>query len=484
MQRQVWLSLAIRVVIAVVLAGSTLVYAAALEITNVTPSRGATTGGTTVFISGSGFTGATQVLFGATPATSFTVNNDTSIQATAPSAAAGVVNISVVTPEGTVTLEEAYGFGAIPTALADSYSTPFGTTLVVNSPGVLTNDDATGGGGVVVEIGANVTNGALTLTPDGGFSYVPNSGFAGTDRFTYRSRNNTGFSNFAAVTIAVGVPSGPLPPSALQVVSVIGNRLTLRWTPPLLGPTPTGYVIEGGVSPGEVAGTVQAGVTPLFAFDAPSGTFFIRVRTIAGTVQSAPSNEVTALVNVPAPPSAPEGLLGSVNGNALTLAWRNSFAGGAPTGLVLDVTGSLTTSMPLAVTDMLHFAGVPSGTYTLSLRAVNTVGSSPPSTPVTLTFPSGCGAVPQPPVNFVAFKDGATIRLVWDPPASGEAPTGYVVHVSGSAAGSFATAARTMSGTVGAGTYILSVAATNPCGASTATPTQTVVVSLAATAPQ
>jgi YVTN family beta-propeller protein len=68
----------------------------------VSPNSGALSGGTTVTITGWGFTGATAVSFGGIPATSFTVNSDTTITATAPPAAGiGTVAITVTTPAGT-----------------------------------------------------------------------------------------------------------------------------------------------------------------------------------------------------------------------------------------------------------------------------------------------------------------------------------------------------------------------------------------------
>ena len=460
----------------VLLASSAHLRAAAPEIVNVTPSRGPTTGGTLVFISGSGFTGATQVLFGQTAAPSFVVNNDTSIQVQTPPGAVGVVNVSVVTPEGTSTLDEAFGYGPIPIAVGDTYNTTFNTSLAVNSPGVLANDDPNQGGGVVVEVGAAVNNGTLTLNPDGGFTYTPATGFVGTDRFTYRSRNATGFSNYARVTLNVTGPTGPLPPTAFRVSQVRGNRITLRWTMPTVGPAATGFTIEGGVAPGQVASTILVGAVPEFTFEAPTGTYYLRVRTRSGTAQSDPSNEVVAFINVPAVPSAPEHLVGLVNDSGLALAWRNSFAGGEPTGIVLDVTGSLTTSLVLGPTDTFSYAGVPPGTYTFSVRAINAAGSSAPSAPLTLTFPGACSGVPVAPAEFAAYKVGNTLHVAWEPATSGAAPTGYVVNVSGSLVGVFPTTARALSGSVGPGTYTFNVVATNACGASAATPAQTVTV--------
>ncbi len=48
----------------------------------VSPNAGPTTGGTVVTITGTGLLNATSVAFGATAASSFTVNSDTSITAT------------------------------------------------------------------------------------------------------------------------------------------------------------------------------------------------------------------------------------------------------------------------------------------------------------------------------------------------------------------------------------------------------------------
>jgi hypothetical protein len=81
-------------------AGSTAAVAPA--VTGVSPGSGPVSGGTSVTITGSGLTGATGVSFGGTAASSFTVNGDTSITATAPAAtAAGPVDVTVTTPSGT-----------------------------------------------------------------------------------------------------------------------------------------------------------------------------------------------------------------------------------------------------------------------------------------------------------------------------------------------------------------------------------------------
>ena len=84
-------------------------------VTAVNPASGTTAGGTSVTITGTGFTGATAVHFGTAAATSFTVNSDTQITAISPAAPndASYVDITVTTPSGTsaVTEQDQFGYG-------------------------------------------------------------------------------------------------------------------------------------------------------------------------------------------------------------------------------------------------------------------------------------------------------------------------------------------------------------------------------------
>jgi hypothetical protein len=73
------------------------------SIIDVSPSQGSTAGGNSVLITGTNLGSATAVLFGDTPATSFSVSKG-QITATAPKHAAGVVDVQVVTANGTAAL--------------------------------------------------------------------------------------------------------------------------------------------------------------------------------------------------------------------------------------------------------------------------------------------------------------------------------------------------------------------------------------------
>jgi hypothetical protein len=72
-----------------------------LAVTGVSPNSGPSSGGTVVTITGSGFTGATQVMFDSAMAASFTVVSDTQIIATAPAHIVGGWDVTVTTPVGT-----------------------------------------------------------------------------------------------------------------------------------------------------------------------------------------------------------------------------------------------------------------------------------------------------------------------------------------------------------------------------------------------
>ena len=145
------------------------------------------TGGTLTSNGGGSFTYVPFAGFGGTDTFSYTAsdgNGGTSIAA---------VTLTVVAQPDA------------PDAAVDGYTTPQDTTLPVGAPGVLANDADEDGDVLTVQTTPIVspTNGNLTLRSDGSFTYVPASGFAGTDSFTYRVDDGTGLTDDAVVTITV-----------------------------------------------------------------------------------------------------------------------------------------------------------------------------------------------------------------------------------------------------------------------------------------
>ena len=78
-------------------------------ITGLSPKGGSTAGGTFVTITGTGFTGATSVHFGTTPATGLTVVSDMVDHGREP-AGTGIVDVTVTTPRGTSPISPADQF--------------------------------------------------------------------------------------------------------------------------------------------------------------------------------------------------------------------------------------------------------------------------------------------------------------------------------------------------------------------------------------
>jgi hypothetical protein len=80
---------------------------AAPAVTGISPSSGPPAGGTSVTVTGSGFTGATRVAFGGVAASSFNVVSATQITAVSPAQPAGAHHIVVTGPGGTSALVSA-----------------------------------------------------------------------------------------------------------------------------------------------------------------------------------------------------------------------------------------------------------------------------------------------------------------------------------------------------------------------------------------
>jgi hypothetical protein len=78
-------------------------------VTGISPVSGSAVGGDTVVITGSGFTGATDVGFGATNVASLSVDNDNQITVVSP-AGSGTVDVTVITPNGTSAITSADQF--------------------------------------------------------------------------------------------------------------------------------------------------------------------------------------------------------------------------------------------------------------------------------------------------------------------------------------------------------------------------------------
>jgi len=200
-------------------------------------------------------------------------------------------------------------------------------------------------------------------------------------------------SNSVTIAVPGGLPAPPGPPVNL-VVNVAGSTVTFNWSPPASGGPVAGYTLLAGTSPGFTAVLASvplaAGATSLGVPGVPPGTYYARVVAQNAGGNSAPSNEVALTVVGATLPGAPTMHQPAVAGGAFTLSWTPG-GGGSPTTYRLRVVSSPIGSFVVDGLTGTSFgralAGVPSGSYLLSIAGVNAVGAGPESNQVTLVVP-------------------------------------------------------------------------------------------------
>jgi hypothetical protein len=242
--------------------------AAVPVVSAISPNSGPVAGGTSVTITSSvpNFTGATAVKFGATAATTFTVNSATQITATSPAGSAGTVDVTVTGSGGTSATSSADQFTYVPAPTVASVAPSSGPTAGGTS---VTITGSNLGGATAVKFGtttASVTNdvaGSITAT-----SPAESAGTVDvtvtTPGGTSATSSNDQFTYVAAPTVTGVSPSaGPL--AGGTSVTITGTNLSSA-TAVKFGTTIASVTndVAGSItatSPAESAGTVDVTVT-------------------------------------------------------------------------------------------------------------------------------------------------------------------------------------------------------------------------------
>ncbi len=134
--------------------------------------------------------------------------------------------------EGTVLIEIRES-NAPPEPGVDEYQLTSGETLQVDAPGVLGNDHDPDSEQLTAVLVARPDHGELTLNADGSFTYTPEAGYVGADKFTYAAVDELGEESTATVVltvVAAQTPGEVEPPAGSRAAVVAATAAA--WRPP------------------------------------------------------------------------------------------------------------------------------------------------------------------------------------------------------------------------------------------------------------
>jgi Bacterial Ig domain/Right handed beta helix region len=186
---------------------------------------------------------------------------------------------------------------------------PYGNTIFEATPlthAVACSDPDAGDTFTVLKM-SDPLNGTVTMQPDGTFTYVPNSGFAGTDVFTFRAKDSHDeFSSLATATITV-VSHAPV---CHGFTGLVGSGATLEVGSAVnvLCSDPDGDALTYSVVFRAAHGTVSISATGFGFLYSPDSTYlgvdsFTYQATDSHSVGSSFVTATIQVVNTPAGPN-------------------------------------------------------------------------------------------------------------------------------------------------------------------------------------
>ncbi len=181
---------------------------------------------------------------------------------------------SVVSSAATVTIVVG-NVNDVPVATNDSYTATEDTQLIVLvGDSVLNNDVDIDEEPLTAIKATDPANGAVTLNPNGGFTYIPDGNFNGIDSFTYKANDGNSDSNAATVTVTVDpVNDAPVANNDLYHTSV-NNALDISQSSLLSNDTDIdGDSLVVAVTTGTAFGTLSENLDGSFTYT-PDGDYY------------------------------------------------------------------------------------------------------------------------------------------------------------------------------------------------------------------
>lgn len=302
------------------------------------------------------------------------------------------------------------------------------------TPAALTAEDVTGG---YVSLSWTGTGGTYTIYRDGAptgtsssESYT-DSAVVPSTAYSYQVQESNGSGSSAlsdALAVTTSANSAPVW-DLVDQSGVIGQAFSLNLTS--VCSDDDAQALTFLVTSGSVPGVTLTGQT-LAGTPTTAGASSLTITASDGYT----STPVTITFTVSDPdvtaPSIPTNVVASVNGSTVTVTWTASTdATGVATYRVYrgGVFRSLSTASPYAE------SGVPVGTYTYSVSAVDSSANANESAQGSASPVSVVPQTPDTPINFTATSDGATtINLSWAPGPNGTVPDDYDLDFSATSA--------------------------------------------------
>ena len=199
------------------------------------------------------------------------------------------------------------------------------------------------------------------------------------------------------ITFIVGPPPAgavPFPPNGL-VSEIVGNTVSLRWNVRVDSPPVSSFIVHVFSAAGTFLGEIDTRSSARTAtyLNVPNGSYAIRV---SGQNQYGRSQRSTApifvAVNVGGPSCGtqldpPTGLSYSKSGNFVALTWARPPTAASLTGYLIDVAGTINTTIATGNQSTVIGGVVPSGSYIVQVRAHDSCTASAPSNQIFITVP-------------------------------------------------------------------------------------------------
>ncbi|MGD7246808.1 putative Ig domain-containing protein [Ralstonia pseudosolanacearum] len=423
---------------------SITVTSTAPTVTGISPSSGGTGGGTSVAVTGTGFTGATAVKFGSTNAGSFTVNSATSITATSPAGSAGTVDLTVTTSGGTSATSSAdqFTYVAPPTANASSATVAHGSSSNAITLSI------SGGTPTSVAVSTAASHGTATASGTS-ITYTPTASYSGTDTFAYTASNAGGTSAAATVTITVSSATVSYAPAS-PAGGTVGTAYSQSVASASGGTSPYTYALASGSLPPGL--TLSTGGT-LSGTPTSAGTFSFTVTATDSSTGTGPfsatSGTLSLTIAAPTITVSPSTLTSPTVGAASSQSV--SASGGTSPYTYAVTAGALPAGMSLSSAGTLSGTPTAGGAFSFTATATDSTGGTGPYTgsrSYTLTVNAPTLSI-TPAAGSLSATSGVAYSQAFVA-ASGTAPYTYALSVNSGALPtglSFNTATGVLSGT-------------------------------------